>query len=71
MPKGTPDAIVQRLREATIAAMETPSVKEQLLNARAIVVAPERRTTEYLKQFVDSELQKNAGPIRAADISIE
>jgi tripartite-type tricarboxylate transporter receptor subunit TctC len=71
VPKGTPDAIVQRLRDATVAAMETPSVQEQLLNAGAIVVAPERRTTEYLRQYVDIEIQKNAGPIRAAGISIE
>jgi len=71
MPKGTPDAIVQRLREATVTAMETPSVQEQLLNAGAIVVAPDRRTTEYLRQYVDSEIQKNAGPIRAAGISME
>ncbi len=70
MPKGTPEPIIQRLREATAASLDTPAVQEQLMRAGAVVVAPERRTTEYLRQFVPKEIEKNAGPIKAAGVSM-
>ncbi len=31
VPKGTPEAIIKRLHDATVEAMNTPSVQEQLL----------------------------------------
>ena len=71
VPKGTPTSIVQRLRDATVETMETKSVQEQLLTSGAIVVAPERRSTEYLRRFVDTEIEKNGAPIKAAGISME
>jgi hypothetical protein len=37
----------------------------------AIVVAPERRSPDYLQKFVASEIEKNAAPIRAAGISMD
>ncbi len=71
LPKGTPAPIVQRLHDATIEAMETPAVQQQLLTSGAIVVTPERRSTDYLRKFMVSEIEKNAAPIRAAGISME
>jgi len=71
LPKGTLAPIVQRLHDATIEAMETPAVQQQLLTSGAIVVPPERRSTDYLKKFMVSEIEKNAAPIRAAGISME
>jgi tripartite-type tricarboxylate transporter receptor subunit TctC len=71
LPAGTPEPIVQRLREATIAAMDTPAVQTQLVAAGAIVVPPARRSTEYLKRYVDEEIEKNAAPLRAAGIAMD
>jgi tripartite-type tricarboxylate transporter receptor subunit TctC len=71
LPRGTPAPIIQLLHAVTVAAMETPAVQDQLLGAGAIVVASERRSTEYLKRFVVSEIEKNAAPIRAAGIAME
>ena len=71
LPKGTPAPIVQRLHDATIEAMDTPAVQQQLLTSGAIVVTPERRSTDYLRKFMVSEIEKNAAPIRAAGISME
>ena len=71
LPKGTPAPIVQRLHDATVEAMETPAVQQQLLTSGAIVVPPQRRSTDYLKKFMVSEIEKNAAPIRAAGISME
>jgi tripartite-type tricarboxylate transporter receptor subunit TctC len=71
LPRQTPEPIIQKLRDATVAAMETRSLQERLLEAGAIVVAPERRTPEYLQRYVASEIEKNAAPIRAAGISMD
>jgi tripartite-type tricarboxylate transporter receptor subunit TctC len=68
LPKGTPRAIVQKLHDATEAAIDSGSVQEQLKNIGASVVTPERRSPEYLAQFVESEIAKWATPIKAAGI---
>ena len=70
-PRGTPPEIVAKLHDATVKAMEDPEVQKQMLNSGAIIVPPERRSTEYLKAYVPKEIEKNAAPIRAAGLSIE
>jgi len=35
------------------------------------VVAPWRRSPEYLQKFVESEIEKWAGPIKAAGIGMD
>ena len=71
LPRGTPAAIVQRLHAATVAAMETRFVQDQLLASGTLVVPPERRSTAYLKGFVASEIERNAAPIKAAGLALE
>jgi tripartite-type tricarboxylate transporter receptor subunit TctC len=70
-PKGTPKEIVDKLHDATAAAMEDKEVQKQMLAAGAIIVAPERRSTEYFKAYIPKEIEKNAAPIRAAGLSME
>jgi len=60
---------VQRLNEAAIEAMTTPAVAAQLKKNGADIVAPERRTPDYLGKFVASEIDKWAGPIKAAKLT--
>jgi len=71
MPKGTPAAIVHRLNEATVATMNTPAVKERFRELGADLVAPERRTPEYLQTFVESEIVKWGAAIKAAGVSAD
>jgi tripartite-type tricarboxylate transporter receptor subunit TctC len=70
-PKGTPDAIVRKLNAATIEAMNTPIVQQRLKDIGATIVAPERRSSEYLGKFVASEIEKWAGPIKASGASVD
>jgi tripartite-type tricarboxylate transporter receptor subunit TctC len=70
-PKGTPEPIIQKLHHATVAAMDTPSVQERLKEVGAVTVAPERRSPAYLQKFVVSEIEKNAGPIKAAGLAMD
>jgi tripartite-type tricarboxylate transporter receptor subunit TctC len=65
-PKGTAGAIVRRLAEAANDAVETPAVRERFANLGVAMVAPLRRTPEYLTGFVPREIEKWAGPIKAS-----
>jgi tripartite-type tricarboxylate transporter receptor subunit TctC len=71
LPKGTPDAIVQKLNHATTEAMKTPAVREKLESLGLQVVSDDRTTPEYLAKFVQSEIAKWAVPIKAGNISVD
>jgi tripartite-type tricarboxylate transporter receptor subunit TctC len=66
LPKGAPDAIVKKLHDATLAAMHTPNVKERLEGLGAMIVPDDRATPQYLGNFVKSEIEKWAAPIKAS-----
>jgi tripartite-type tricarboxylate transporter receptor subunit TctC len=71
LPKGTPAAIIRKLHDATVATMNSPDVQAKLEELGIEVVAPERRSPEYLAQFVVREIEKWAGPIKAAGLSMD
>ncbi|MGA2566983.1 MAG: tripartite tricarboxylate transporter substrate-binding protein [Pseudolabrys sp.] len=69
LPKGAPADVVKKLNEATIAAMTTPSVRDRLEGLGAMIVAPERRSPEYLGKFTAEEIKKWEAPIKASGVS--
>jgi len=71
MPKGTPAPIVNKLNAAVIEAMNTKALQERMHELGSTLVAPERTSPEYLAKFVASEVEKWAGPIKAAGISLD
>jgi tripartite-type tricarboxylate transporter receptor subunit TctC len=71
LPKNTPAAIVRKLHGAAVATITTPAVVARLKETGSDVVAPERRSPEYLQKFVESEIEKWAGPIKAAGVTGE
>jgi tripartite-type tricarboxylate transporter receptor subunit TctC len=71
LPKDTPAAIVQRLHAAAVDTMNTPSVQERLKGVGVTVVTPERRSTDYLKTFVEAETEKWAATIKASGVSLD
>jgi tripartite-type tricarboxylate transporter receptor subunit TctC len=71
LPQGTPTAIVQKLNSAVVATLATTSVRDRLRQLGSIVVDPERQSPEYLQKFVEGEIEKWAGPIKAAGVSAE
>jgi tripartite-type tricarboxylate transporter receptor subunit TctC len=70
-PKGTPPEIIKKLHDASVSAMETPEVQEQLAKNGTYVVSPERRSTEYFESIIGPEIEKNGAPLRAAGISVD
>jgi tripartite-type tricarboxylate transporter receptor subunit TctC len=70
LPKGTPERIVQRLHDAAVATLDTAAVQAALQRIGSTVVAPERRSPEYLQKFVEGEIARWAAPIRASWVSL-
>jgi tripartite-type tricarboxylate transporter receptor subunit TctC len=71
LPKGTPPAVVQRLHDAAVAAMEMPTVQAELQRIGTTVVAPDRRSSDYLEKFVAREIERWAAPIKASGVSLD
>jgi len=71
MPKNTPEAIVKRVNDAAVQAIKTPAVRDRLAELGAQVVSDDRATPQYLGQFVKTEIEKWAAPIKASGVSVE
>jgi tripartite-type tricarboxylate transporter receptor subunit TctC len=71
LPKGAAPEIVKKLHDATLQAMKTSMVRERLQELGAVVVREDRASSEYLAQFVESEIEKWAGPIKASGVTVE
>ncbi len=71
LPTGTPPAIVRRLSSAASAAIDTPAVRERIETLGINMIAPERRTPEFLAQFLPDEIANWAIPIRASGLSMD
>lgn len=68
LPRDTPDAVADRLHEATAAAIGMPFLQARLKQIGAEVVAPERRSRAYLRQFVENEIAKWASDLKGAKL---
>ena len=68
LPGNTPEAVADRLHEAAAAAMGMPFLQARLKQIGAEVVAPERRSRAYLRQFVEDEIAKWASDLKGAKL---
>ena len=71
LPRGAPAYIVQRLHDATVAAMNNPTVQKRFKENGIDLVADERRSSVYLARFVAGEIAKWAGPIKSSGLALE
>ena len=71
LPTGTPAALVKKLDDAVIEAMGAPTVRDRMQELGVDLVTPERRSPEYLQNFVVSEITKWARPIKAAGVIMD
>jgi len=71
LPAKTPQEIVQRLNQATAAALDVPAVQERFKQMGGDVIAPERRSPEYLAQFLAGEIKRWEAPIEASGVQLE
>ena len=71
LPKGAPAEVVARLNQATHAAMETPLIKQRMLDIGVTNVTPERRSADYLAKFVADEVKRWEGPIVSGGLQVD
>src|SRR5947209_3101641 len=71
LPKGAPPAIVQKLHDTAIAALNDPSFRDRLQNLGVEVVAPGRRSPDYLARYLKEDIAKWTAPIKASGIVID
>ena len=71
LPRGTSLAIIQKLHAAAAATIDTPAVQARMREIGADLTPSERRSPEYLQKFVENEIEKWAGPIKASGISTD
>jgi hypothetical protein len=50
--------------------MDAPAIQLRMREIGAELVIPERRSSEYLQKFVETEIEKLAVPIKASGGSI-
>ena len=63
--------IVEKLQAASAAAIGSEAVRKRMKEIGVDPVAPERRSSEYLAKFVDAEIAKWAGPVKASGLATD
>jgi tripartite-type tricarboxylate transporter receptor subunit TctC len=71
LPRNAPADVVKKLNDATVQAKNTPAVRDRLQGLGARIVADDRATPQYLGQFLKSEIEKWAAPIKASGVSVD
>jgi tripartite-type tricarboxylate transporter receptor subunit TctC len=71
LPKGTSAAVVEKLHAAALATIDTAAVKLRMREIGADLPTGERCSPEYLQKFVETEIEKWAGPIKASGVSMD
>jgi hypothetical protein len=51
--------------------MKSPTVQERLGTLGAVIVSQDRATPQYLGQFLKSEVEKWATPIKASGVTVD
>jgi tripartite-type tricarboxylate transporter receptor subunit TctC len=71
LPKGTHPSIVAKLNAATLAALDNPAVQEQMHKIGGAIVAPDRRSSEYLAKFFASEIERWGAIIKSNGLLVD
>ena len=70
-PRTTAPGIVRKLHEATLAALDTPAVQEQMKRIGGNLVAPDRRSPEYVQKFFASEIARWAVVVKQNALALD
>ncbi|MBX9774445.1 MAG: tripartite tricarboxylate transporter substrate binding protein [Xanthobacteraceae bacterium] len=70
-PKGTPDAVVERLHAAAEKTLAAPITAERLRKTGIEPIPAARRSPAYLRDFMKSEMQSWAAMVKASGIPLE
>ena len=71
LPKSATPAMVEKFNAAVSKALDNPALRQRMDAIGLIPAAPERRSPEYLKKFINSEIAKWAGPVKAGGVQVD
>jgi tripartite-type tricarboxylate transporter receptor subunit TctC len=71
LPKGALEPVVRKLNSTIVQAMKSPAVRDKLTELGAQLVSEDRTTPQYLAQFLKSEIDKWAAPIKASGVTAD
>jgi len=69
LPRGAPEPVVRKLNKAMSDTVDDPNVRKRLEDLGLEIVAPERRTPDYLAKFVPEEIERWTKVAQAARIT--
>jgi tripartite-type tricarboxylate transporter receptor subunit TctC len=71
LPKSATPAQVAKMNAAVSKALDNPAMLGRLDALGLIPAAPERRSAEYLRKFINAEIEKWAVPVKAAGLQVD
>ena len=66
LPKSATPAMVAKMNAAVSKALDNPAMRGRLDALGLIPATPERRSADYLRGYINAEIGKWAGPVKAA-----
>jgi tripartite-type tricarboxylate transporter receptor subunit TctC len=71
LPKSATPAMVAKMNAAVSKALDDPALRSRFDALGLIPATPERRSPEYLRKFINAEIDKWAVPVKAAGLQVD
>ena len=71
LPKSATPAMVAKMNAAVNKALANPAMRERLDAIGLIPAGPDRGSPEYLRKFINAEVEKWAGPVKAGGLQVD
>ena len=71
LPKSATPAMVAKMNAAVNKALASPAMRERLDAIGLIPAGPDRGSPEYLRKFINAEVEKWAGPVKAGGLQVD
>jgi len=71
LPKSATPAMVAKMNAAASKALDDPALRSRFDALGLIPATPERRSPEYLRKFINAEIDKWAVPVKAAGLQVD
>ena len=71
VPKGTPQAVIDKLQKATVKMIETPDLPARLQKVGSTLAPVDQANPAFLKTFLDSEIEKWGKTIKASGVTLD
>jgi tripartite-type tricarboxylate transporter receptor subunit TctC len=71
LPKSATPAMVAKFNAAVSKALDDPTLRGRLDAIGLIPAAPNRRSPDYLRTYIESEIKKWAEPVKASGLQVD